>query len=268
MRVAPLEQIRSLVESESGIKLGPEKTELLINRLRKRLRALGLKDEKQYLEIIESDIDGAELVNLIDVVSTNYTYFYREPQHFIHFENQLIQKVKNNQKEFKVWCAASSSGEEPYFLSMIADKVLSNSAVDLRILATDISTHILRKAIRGVYEHKQVDKLPEDYLYKYFDKRTNSEDELSFAVTPRVKEIITFKKLNLAKFPYPLNGPIDFIFCRNVMIYFDLELRQSIISEMERLLSPTGVLYISHSENLLGIQHSLKTLEVGAYCKK
>lgn len=267
MRGEPLEQIRSLVENESGIKLGPEKTELLINRLRKRLRALGLTDEKQYLEIIESDLHGEELVNLIDVVSTNYTYFYREPQHFHHFEKLLREKIYESSKEIRVWCAASSSGEEPYFLSMISDRVLSDTGIQLKILATDISTHILRRAIRGVYGIKQVEKLPDEYLNNYFE-RSYTDGEATFSVVPRIKDRVVYKKFNLAKFPYPLKGPIDFIFCRNVMIYFDLNLRQSIISEMERLLSPTGVFYISHSENLLGINHGLKSLEVGAYCKK
>jgi chemotaxis protein methyltransferase CheR len=257
----PLNSLREIVERESGIQIGDQKLDLLKNRIRKRLRATNSKDEKEYLQILEADVEGNELVHLLDVISTNHTFFWREHEHFPIYKKILSELDSNTNREIKTWCAASSSGEEPYTLAIINDQVFGNQRG--KILATDISTRILHKAFVGNYQDESIAKLPPEFQ-KYF----NNTDEKGWKeANQTIKSKVTYKKLNLAKFPYPLNGKIDVIFCRNVMIYFDTEHKQKIIDEFQRLLNPGGYVFISHSENLLGIKHNLKSIAVGVYKK-
>ncbi len=252
----------ALIHKESGIYLPPEKEQLLANRIQKRLRSLGLKNEEKYLEIIELDISGQELTLLLDAISTNVTYFYREERHFQILEELLKKHKASSAQEVKIWCAASSSGEEPYTLSMVASEV----GCKTRILATDISTRVLNKALGRCYEEKQLEKLPMAYRAKYF-RKVIKDEEPYFEVTKDVADRVIFKRLNLAKFPIPLNGGIDMIFCRNVMIYFKKDLRAKLVEEFLRLLKPGGYLFLSHSENLLGIDHPFKTTATAVYQK-
>ncbi len=259
-----LRALRDIVEHESGIQIGEQKIELLKNRIRKRLRALKLSSEKQYLDIIQSDIGSDELVNLLDVVSTNHTFFWREHEHFPMYEKILEQYALSGKKEIKTWCAASSSGEEPYTLSIIHQELEKKHSLTAKILATDISIQILKKADSGIYPLESIAALPAEYK-KYFIPHNDTD---CVEIERSIKERITFKKLNLSKFPFPLIGNIDVIFCRNVMIYFDTDLKQKIINEFQRLLSPGGFLFISHSENLLGVKHQLVSQRVGVYRKQ
>ena len=258
-----LRELRTIVERESGIQIGEQKVELLKNRIHKRLRALNLTDAEQYLEIIQTDIDGSELVHLLDVISTNHTFFWRESEHFPLYEELLIRRVKSGKKELRTWCAASSSGEEPYTLSFLHETCEQMYGAKGRILATDISTQILQKAVLGEYSKQAIAGLPHSYR-RHFEPLENGENVMVSAAT---KSRVIFKKLNLAKFPYPLQGDIDFIFCRNVMIYFEPNHKQQIIDEMTRLLAPGGYLFISLSENLIGVRHRFQSVGVGVYRK-
>lgn len=253
---ATFETLKNIVYRESGIVITNEKQQLLENRLRKRLKALSLSTEKQYLEILESDLSGEELTQFLDAVSTNLTFFFREPSHFTHLAN-LLKAWDGKKSEIKIWCAAASTGEEPYAIAMIADSTLNQS--NYRVLATDICTKVLEKAIAGVYKEEQIIKVPPELRSEYFNK--NGE------VSEKLRRKVSFKRFNLVKHPYPLNGGIDIIFCRNVMIYFDTPTRQRIITEFERLLSRDGVLYLGQSENMLGIQHSLNSFGSSVYGK-
>jgi chemotaxis protein methyltransferase CheR len=255
MKRETFERFRDLIYNQCGIVLPPEKKGLLENRLSQRLRALGLHDEGEYLKIIELDVQGSELVNLINVVSTNTTYFYREAQHFSMFRSFLKEREAAG-KSIKVWCAAASSGEEPYTLAMEALEVFGGGRpCPVKILATDISTRVLQKAVQGVYPISALSKIPPEIAQKYCVHHEESSEQFVISQTPR--ELLLFKKFNLVEFPYPLHGPLDIIFCRNVMIYFDNINRQKIVAEFERLLSVGGYLVLSHSENLLGIANSL-----------
>lgn len=264
MSIDALRELRHIVERESGIQIGEQKLELLKNRIRKRLRVLQVSNEAQYLEVIQSDVEGSELVHLLDVISTNHTFFWREHEHFPIYERILERLKTSGVQEVKTWCAASSSGEEPYTLSIINEEIFGKGHIQAKILATDISTRILHKANGGSYSLQSIEKLPANYQ-KYF----HQSDEPEWMVADDlIKRRLTFKKLNLAKFPYPLKGKIDIIFCRNVMIYFDSNLKQKIIDQMYNLLSPGGYLFISHSENLLGITHDLITENIGVFRKR
>jgi len=266
MDASIFEHLRALIHREAGIYLAEEKKMLLANRLGRRLRELGLSSEKEYLRILELDTDGQELVKLIDAVSTNVTHFYREGSHFEALGEILGKARQQGRHDLKIWCAASSSGEEPYTLAMVVREQFRDKGPRCQILATDISTKVLRHAIAGQYEERQLEKLPSAYRKNYFQHHSDNQ-ELPWSVTNSVKELVTFKKLNLAKFPYPLKGPIDVIFCRNVMIYFDIPLRSQIISEFSRLLRPGGYLFLSHSENLLGIENKLEPAGRSAFRK-
>lgn len=266
MDFALFEKYRSLIKKESGIHLADDKIDLLQNRLNKRLRSLGIQDLTSYFTYLQSASDTDELVNLIDAVSTNVTYFYREHEHFVFFRRLMERYKADGKRRIRIWCAASSSGEEPYTLAMEIRNVWGANLPDVKILATDICTRVLSVAVRGVYEDRQLEKLPEEYKKKFFAK-VNLEDETRYEVDNSLKSLVTYRKMNLAKFPYDLKGPIDVIFCRNVMIYFDRALREKIVHEFERLMPQNGYLVLSHSENMIGISHSLTTEQVAVYRK-
>jgi chemotaxis protein methyltransferase CheR len=258
------EQFRKLIHAESGIKLLPEKLPLLASRISSRLRELNIKSAAKYLEIIESDASGEELVRLIDAISTNTTSFYREAKHFELFTKLIQSHIEEGHTSLKVWCAASSSGEEPYTLAITLKETLKNKLIDTKILATDICTNVLKKAVAGEYSDETIAKVPIDLRERYFS-RVKGENSEAWSANKPLRDLIMFRKFNLAEFPYPLKGPIDFIFCRNVMIYFDRQLRQQIIDEMTPLLRPGGYLFLSHSENLLGINHRLTNVASSVY---
>lgn len=260
------ETLRDIIYKESGIVLPPEKKALLTSRLQKRLRALNIEDEKEYLKIIELDTSGMELVYLINVISTNVTYFYRESQHFQTYRSILKEWQKQNKPNIKVWCAASSSGEEPYTLAIEASEVFDNPHSKIKILATDVSLDVLNKAVLGKYSGTTIDKIPSEIKNKYLLEVVESGQK-ELLIKPDTKKLVLFKKLNLVDFPYPVKGPIDIIFCRNVMIYFDTTTRTRIVAEFTKLLAKGGYLFLSHSENLLGVEHQLTKLNGSIYQK-
>jgi chemotaxis protein methyltransferase CheR len=251
------EMFRNIVYRESGIVLTPDKLSLLSSRIQKRIRALDLRNDTEYLKIVELDATREELIHLIDAVSTNVTFFYREPQHFAHFRQILSGWKDEKRKEVRIWCSAASSGEEPYTLAFEAAESLDLSRQSLKILATDICTPVLEKAQRGVYSEQSVEKIPEQLRDKYLIPHEEN-GERCWQISPDISQFLLFKKLNLVQHPYPLKGPLDIIFCRNVMIYFDVKTREGIVKEFQRLLRPGGYLFISHSESLMGIEHTLR----------
>ncbi len=257
---------REIIEREAGIHLTDQKKSLLSNRIQKRLRALKLDDPADYLKLVKSDETGEELTNLIDVVSTNVTFFYRESRHFEILTDILEQYKEQKRDQIKIWCAAASSGEEPVTLAITAVEVFKNNSCDVKILGTDISTRVLHKAINGIYEEKQFEKMPRAVKLKYFSSVMIDEDK-KWKTAQGIRNMVVYKRLNLAQFPYPLKGHLDVIFCRNVMIYFDMPLRARIIQEFYRLLSPGGYLFLSHSENLLGIKHEFQSKGVAVFRK-
>lgn len=260
------EKFRSIIYRESGIVLPPEKLPLLSSRIQKRLSALGLKSERDYLDIIELDVSGDELVNLIDVVSTNVTHFYREEAHFSTYREILTALATTGKKEIKIWCAAASSGEEPYTLAIEAEEALKATAAKYKILATDICTKVLKVAMQASYGIEPTEKIPSDLKRKYLHAVQLGGRNI-MQINEELTRNLLFKKLNLVSFPYPLRGPLDIIFCRNVMIYFDKPTRERIVNEFWRLTAPGGYLFLSHSENLLGIDHQFTKILGSVYRK-
>jgi chemotaxis protein methyltransferase CheR len=259
------EKIRAIVYARSGIVLKDDKATLVAGRLARRLRELGIADPRDYLAYLESDSSQSELTHLLDAMSTNVTFFFREPDHF-ELVSQLHRRwTQAGQRRFRYWCAAASSGEEPYTLAMTLHAL--GGGQDLRILATDISTAILESAIAGVYLQKAVGDIPPELLARYFT-REGGPNDTRYVVGDELRQLLIFRHLNLTHLPFQLRGPLDIIMCRNVMIYFDHDLRSRLVNEFARLLKPGGCLIISHSESLVGIDSKLEMVRPSLYMKR
>ena len=260
--------LRKLIYDKSGITLGEGKEALVSARIGKRLRALGLSTPEEYLKYLNSDeCDDNELVELLDVISTNVTSFFREPAHFDFMADYIQKLVHDGKNKIRIWCAASSSGEEPYTLAMTFMENAAGFRGDCRILATDISTKILRMAKAGEYNDQKIQGVPPALRSRYFSLTAGPGGKV-YKANPEIADMITFSRLNLSTPPFPMKGPFDLIFCRNVMIYFDNVVRQRLLEQFERLLSPGGYLMVGHSESLAGLRTSLETVKPSVYHKK
>jgi len=251
-----------LVYEQCGINLHEGKKTLLQVRLNKRLRMTGIDSYEEYFELITSAANAGEFVHFLDSISTNLTYFFRESQHFDFLEQvALPELIANKQKtgdsRIRIWSAGCSTGEEPYSLAMCVLGLLPTPATwDFRILATDISTRALQAASGGVYSEDKVQKVPPALRRANFHKIGNGNGRPEYEIASNVKRIVTFQRLNL-KEPYPFKGPFDFIFCRNVMIYFDKKTHEELINRMASFLGPGGYFCVGHSESLTGLSHKL-----------
>lgn len=265
------ERFSRLVYRECGINLHSGKRELLQARLNKRLRATGLTSYREYYDYVTSANNENEILHLLDSISTNLTYFFREPKHFEFLERTALPELilnKRNERSgrIRIWSAGCSTGEEAYSLAMSVLEHLNGQVKwDFKILATDISTRVLDRAIRGRYPKEKVEKVPKALQNLYFQTLSSVEGEF-LEVAPVLKRIVTFRRLNL-KDDYPFSGPFDFIFCRNVMIYFDKETQQELVGKMAGYLSPGGYLMVGHSESLTGLAHQLVYVQPSVYRK-
>ncbi len=255
------------IYQKSGIDLGANKKGLLKTRLQKRISALGLSSFEEYYELVVEQKDSEELVGMLDVVSTNYTFFFRERDHFDFLLNEGIgciaeRKNETGIKQLRAWCAASSTGEEAYSIMIcLLEKINPSLGWDIKMLATDISTQVLEKAKRGVYGENQVQKMPKAFVHKYLDTVTNKDNNQAYRVKPILNNYITYRRLNLMNQRFPFKGKFDFIFCRNVMIYFDRPTQEMLIKKMASYLEDDGYLFIGHSEALpVSCKKYLKTL--------
>ncbi len=245
------------IYKKSGIDLGNNKQELVKTRFGKRLRTLGLGSFKQYYDFVVEQGNKEELVNMIDAISTNYTFFFREKDHFDFLSKTAIPNILHRKKvsgnrRLRAWCAAASTGEEPYTIMIcLLERIKSLISWDLKMLATDISTKVLRKAQEGIYEKKHVEGISKMLLDKYF-KVSVSGKEKHYKVSSSVKNFLDFRYFNLMTERFPFKGKFDFIFCRNVMIYFDRPTQEMLVEKMVNFLEVGGYLFIGHSENLTG----------------
>ncbi len=262
------DKFREIAYSMAGIDIKPGKEALVSARVQKRLRVLKIDSAWDYLDFLQNDVTGEELIHFLDAISTNFTSFFRESDHFDLLAESVKARLDKGQKRFRFWSAASSSGEEPYSMAMTIEEAMDGKSAEYRILATDISTRILARAQSGLYDPKTVGSIPKTLRIKHFEREghVGKEDEL-FRVKPLLREKIVFKRLNLSAPPFPMTGPLDFVFCRNVMIYFDKRVRQNLISEIERLLAPGGYLVIGHTETLTGLKNGFKVIRPSVYRK-
>lgn len=259
-----LSVFQRILHQKSGIVLVDSKRALVESRVTQRLRALSMSSYSQYLDFLKGDKTGEELVHLIDVISTNVTKFFREKDHFELLDQLVDDWATQGTRHLRVWSAACSTGEEPYTLAMTLHPHLLKHGLDLKILATDISTRVLAHAKEGLYQGHLLENIPVALRRKYFSKQAQDGGN-EFAVSEQLKQMIMFRRLNFTVFPYPIKGVFDVIFCRNAMIYFDSDLRARMVTEFARLLKPGGILMIGHAETLIGMEKVYRTLKPSVY---
>ncbi|HEX2734171.1 MAG TPA: CheR family methyltransferase [Polyangiaceae bacterium] len=268
MQTEVLRAFQRLAHQQAGISLKDSKSALVAARIARRMRELGLNDASQYLGYIESDKDGTEMVHFLDSITTNFTNFFREPDHFDVLAEEAREFARAGGRRMRVWCAAASTGEEPYSLAMTLAETFKNTAADYRVLATDLSSRVLRFAANGAYEASRLAQVPKAFRSRYFQAATVGDSgEATYRVGPEIRDRVVFGRLNLAFPPFPLRGEFDVIFCRNVMIYFDAPVRARLIAEMERLLRPGGLLVVAHSETLGRTRGGFTPLRSSVYRK-
>lgn len=260
------EQFADIAYRRAGIRLAAGKETLVGARVAKRIRALGLNSPDQYLEHLLADGDGDELVQFLDVISTNFTSFFREPEHFALLAELVDRRLRQGRTRLRFWSAASSSGEEPYTMALVVANVVGEKSVNWRILATDISTRILAKAMEGRYAASSLESVPKHLRAKYFTLASpkGTADPI-YQIDESIRSAIAFRRLNLSTPPFPMQGPLDAVFCRNVMIYFDQPVRQGLISAIEHIIAPDGVFMIGHSETLSSIDTKFRPLRPSIY---
>ena len=267
METVTYDKIRKIVYDKSGIHLREGKESLIHSRVGKRLRALGVKSIPDYLKYLDKDESGEEMIKFLDVISTNVTSFYREPEHFEFMRQVFMDWVNSGQRRFRFWSAACSSGEEPLTMAMTLLNSMLPYDIDAKILATDISTTVLEKSRNGVYPEKKVEGIPKKDKVKYFHKFSENGDTY-YKAHSQLQDMIVYKRLNLISSPFPMSGPLDIVFCRNVMIYFDNKVRARLLAEISRLLKPGGILIVGHAESLTGQLCDLKNVKPSVYIKE
>lgn len=266
------EMFRALIFEKSGINLHEGKKELVRTRLGARIRDGGFKSYMDYYHYVLEDKTGVELINLLDAISTNLTSFFREINHFEFLIKRLIPEMVAKKrgagaKEARVWSAGCSSGEEPYSIAFtLMDHMETIQTWDVKILATDISTQMLERAAKGLYTQENAKNLPRNILLKYFQKEMSAGKSF-YRVRKEARDIVFFKRFNLMTPKFPFKRKFDFIFCRNVMIYFDKPTQQVLINKFFDALATGGHLLIGHSESLTGIRHHFKYIQPTIYQK-
>jgi chemotaxis protein methyltransferase CheR len=246
--------VSGLVKKLCGIDLSRGKKQLVTARLLKRMRTLGGMSFGRYIRFVRDDETGAELAAMLDILSTNQTKFHRHTDHFTHLQDEALPRLAGEADEqgrgLKIWSAGCSSGEEPYGIAMVMRECLTEEQVgSARILATDLSLRMLAKAHRGVYPPARVTDVPEPIREKYFD-RQGSGEETRLRVRDEIRGMVSFARLNLVD-DWPMRGPFDLIFCRNVMIYFDRDTQVRTVGRFHTLLKPGGLLYLGSAETLV-----------------
>ena len=246
--------ISSLVYGHAGIKIDSGKRELVYARLAKRLRALGLDSFVAYCERLRGD--AGELRQCINALTTNVTRFFRESHHFDFLRETVIPElveasVAGGRRQVRIWSAGCSSGEEPYTIELTLQECPQLRDWDVKILATDLDTGILAKARAGIYPESQIEDIPLALRSNWFRRGTNRHAGL-IRVHPNLQQRIFFRHLNL-KDAWPMRGPFDVIFCRNVVIYFDKDTQHTLFNRFADMLSDPGYLFLGHSENLHGM---------------
>jgi chemotaxis protein methyltransferase CheR len=261
--------ISDYVRSICGISLNVDKKELVKARLAKRLRQLEVHCFQDYMDLVRGDATGAELTGMLDLLTTNLTYFFREPQHFDFLAKTALPKaiaMNASSRKLRLWSAGCSSGEEPYSLATtVLDALEGRGSWDAKILATDLSTRMLAKAREGIYSADTLRETSRDRLARHF-LPVRRGGEHAYKVKPALRAMVHFARLNLIN-DWPMRGPFDVIFCRNVMIYFDKATQQRLVQRFMQRLAHGGVLCIGHSESLIGGGHSLRYVKPAVYEK-
>ena len=238
--------IARLVRETAGIVLGNGKRELVYSRLRRRLRALNLDSFLAYRALLEGPDGLEERERMVNAITTNLTSFFRESHHFQHLAEIVLPHLSQRERRLRVWSAGCSTGEEAYSMALTVERSLpARESWDARILATDIDTDVLASAAAGQYPASRLEGIPTQYA----SLLPPAAPDGMVTLPPAIRRLVTFKHLNLLE-AWPMRGPFDAIFCRNVVIYFDKQTQRSLFDRFANLLRPGGYLYVGHSESL------------------
>jgi chemotaxis protein methyltransferase CheR len=255
-----------LIYAETGITLNESKRCLVCSRLSKRLRSLGLSRYVDYYDFLVRRDDGHEMQQMINCITTNKTDFLREPHHFEFLTQrafpELVQRAgRGAPRKLRIWSAASSRGHEPYSIAMtIREYAPFEDGWDVRVLASDIDTSVLDAAERGIFDLEDLTPVPESLKRRYFERGVGQYAGYARA-KQTLRQLLTFRQINLIADTWPIQAKFDIIFCRNVMIYFDVPTQKKVIEHMARVLQPGGYLMLGHSENIQWAAHLLRPLK-------
>lgn len=264
--------VAKLARQEFGLELGPGKEQLVASRLAKKMRALNLSTFREYHQHVLGDRSGQSLIALIDALTTNHTNFFREPAHFDFLRERLLPEWQAR-GPMRIWCAASSTGEEPYSIAMTAREHAAAKAslptslpTSLAtILATDICTEVLATAQKAMYRAERFQGEPAPWIKKHL-LRGEGRSEGWYRMRPEIRAMVDFQRLNLIE-PLPNLGRFAVIFCRNVMIYFSRQTQELVVNQLAACLEPGGYLLVGHAESLTGITHHLEPVIPAVYRK-
>jgi len=258
---ADFERVRKLIYQHAGISLSPAKQDMVYSRLARRLRATGKESFSDYLDLLERG-QHEEWERFVNSLTTNLTSFFREPHHFPIFAEHL--KKLGGRNPIRVWCSAASTGEEPYSIAMTVAETFGGFNTPVTIIASDLDTNVLATADKGVYPAERVERLSPERLRRFFFKGTGSQ-EGNVAVRPELRRMIQFQRVNLLDASYPVKGPLDVVFCRNVMIYFDKPTQYKILSRFAPMMHEDGLLFAGHSESFLHAADLFRSLGKTVY---
>lgn len=258
---ADFERVRKLIYQHAGISLAPVKQDMVYSRLARRLRATGKQSFADYLDALEKN-GGDEWERFVNSLTTNLTSFFREPHHFPIFAEHL--RKLGSSRPIRIWCSAASTGEEPYSIAITVAETFGTNTSHVSIIASDLDTNVLATAQKGVYSIDRVEKLSPERLRKFFLRGTGAQEGF-VAVRQELKQLIEFKRINLLEPNWPVKGPLDVIFCRNVMIYFDKPTQYKILSRFAPLMQADGLMFAGHSESFLHAADLFKSLGKTVY---
>lgn len=250
------QRIRRIINEIAGISLAEGKRELVYSRLSRRLRQLGLRRFDEYCRLLETGgEDNPELGEFVNALTTNLTSFFRESHHFDFLGKELlptlIRERSLSNRRIRIWSAGCSTGEEPYSIAMVVRETLPAVGWDVKILATDLDSNVLATADRGVYDANRVKDLSEVRLRRWFQRGRDAQSG-QVRVAPELRDLIVFRRLNLM-LDWPMSGPFDVVFCRNVVIYFDKPTQRVLFERFADLLAERGHLFVGHSESLFKV---------------
>lgn len=264
------EKISRLVYEQCGINLTDAKKELVKARLGKRIRNGPFKTFQDYYQYVLHDDSGQELIQLLDAITTNFTFFFREQRHFDYLRlevlPELVHQKRNDGRKLRFWSAACATGEEAYSIAMTLLEAIDHPALwDLSLMATDLSTKALKIAESGIFPKERIHSIPTPLIKKYFLKGEGRYKDC-VKVKDEVRRLVQFRRLNLME-PFEHPEPFDCIFCRNVMIYFDKKAQSDLVNRLYSCLKEGGILFIGHSESLTGITHPFRYIRPSIYRK-
>lgn len=253
-------RVREMIYQRAGISLSDNKQDMVYSRLARRLRVLGLSSFAGYLDSLASNAHHEEWESFTNALTTNLTSFFREAHHF----PVLADFLQHKHGEVQIWCSASSTGEEPYSIAMTVCEAYNSLTPPVKIIATDIDTNVLETAANGIYPLDRVEKMPVAKVKHFFLKGKGANDG-TVRVKQALRDLITFQPLNLLAPTWPIAGPYDVIFCRNVMIYFDKPTQAKILDRFAQIMKPDGLLFAGHSENFLNVTNRFHLLSKTVY---